>query len=32
MCAIASHVRTRDRQDIVVVTHNSSELLVFSPL
>jgi hypothetical protein len=32
MCAVAGHVRTRDRQDIVVVTHNSSEVLVFSPL
>ncbi len=32
MCARAGHVRTRDRQDIVVVTHNSSEVLIFSPL
>jgi len=32
MCAMAGHVRTRDRQDIVIVTHNSSEVLILSPL
>ncbi|MGD9496432.1 MAG: FG-GAP repeat domain-containing protein [Armatimonadota bacterium] len=31
MCALAGHVSTRDRHDIVVLTHNSGELLIFSP-
>ncbi len=31
MCAMAGHVATRARHDIVVITHNSGELLIFSP-
>lgn len=31
MCCIAGHVLTRDRQDLVIITHNSGDVLVFSP-
>jgi hypothetical protein len=32
MCAVACHVATPERHDIVVLTHNSGEMLIFSPL
>lgn len=32
MCALPGHMLTRDRQDIAVITHNSSEILIFSPV
>lgn len=31
MCAVACHAVTRDRSDIVVLTHNCGEMLIFSP-
>ena len=31
MCALAGHVATRDRHDIMVLMHNSGDLLIFSP-
>lgn len=32
MCARAGHLVSRDRHDIAVVTHNSGELLILSPV
>jgi len=32
MCARAAHMRSRDRQDIVVIPHHASEILIFSPM
>ena len=32
MCALSCHAVSRDRHDVLVITHNSSEALVFSPL
>lgn len=32
MCCLACHATTRDRHDIVLITHSSGELLIFSPL
>ena len=31
MCCLSGHLVTRDRHDIAVITHNSSEVLIFSP-
>lgn len=31
MCAVACHAVTRDGHDVVVLTHNSGEMLIFSP-
>ena len=31
MCAVACHAVTHDRNDVLVLTHNSGEMLVFSP-
>jgi len=31
MCCLSGHLVTRDRHDIAVITHNNSEVLIFSP-